>query len=89
VGELQDNPVAQLDEVAGAWRADFPHLQTSVVWSDDGLVSEILKQGEEQEADFIAMATRPRGRLSRLLRPGVFDRLIRRARLPILVAKQA
>jgi nucleotide-binding universal stress UspA family protein len=87
--ELRDNPVAQLDDVADAWRSELPRLRTSVVWSDGGLVHEILRQGEEQGADFIAMATRPRGRLSRLLRPGVFDRLIRRARLPILVAKQA
>lgn len=86
--EKPHDPVAQLDEVAKAWRSELPHVRTSVVWSDDGLVREILDQAEEQGADFIALATRPRGRLSRLLRPGVFDRLVRRSRLPILVSKQ-
>jgi nucleotide-binding universal stress UspA family protein len=86
--ELTNSPVAYLDEIAKAWRHELPHVGTSVVWSDASPARAILTEVEEQEVDFIAMATRPRGRLSRLFRPGVFDRLIRRARTPILVVKQ-
>ena len=86
--ELANSPAAYLDDIARVWRHELPHVRTSVVWSDASPASAILREVEEQEVDFIAMATRPRGRLSRLFRPGVFDRLIRRARTPILVVKQ-
>jgi nucleotide-binding universal stress UspA family protein len=86
--ELKKSPVAHLDEIAEDWRFELPHVLTSVVWSDGAPAREILAQAEERDVDFIAMATRPRSRLSRLLRPGVFDRLIRRGRTPILVVKQ-
>jgi nucleotide-binding universal stress UspA family protein len=86
--DLKDKPVAYLDGVAKAWRPHLPELQTSVVWSDASPAREILAQAEDRQVDFIAMATRPRSRLSRLLRPGVFDRLLRQAKIPILVVKQ-
>jgi nucleotide-binding universal stress UspA family protein len=86
--ELKDKPVTYLDEIAKARRFELPHVQTNVVWSDHAPAREILAQADERNVDFIAMATRPRSRLSRLLRPGIFDRLIRRARTPILVVKQ-
>lgn len=85
---LRKGPVAYLDAVAKAWRDELPHVRTSVVWSDKSLAQAILAEAEEQEADFIAMATRPRTQLSRLVLPGVLDRLIRRGRIPVLVVKQ-
>jgi nucleotide-binding universal stress UspA family protein len=86
--ELTNSPVAYLDKLATEWRSELPHVRTSVAWSDASLTREILTEVDEQEVDFIAMTTRARGRLRRLFRPGVFDRLIRRARTPILVVKQ-
>jgi nucleotide-binding universal stress UspA family protein len=86
--ELKNNPVAYLDEIAEDWRSELPNVRTSVVWSEVAAAREILAQAEERDVDFIAMATRSRSRLSRLLRPGIFDRLIRQARTPILVIKQ-
>jgi nucleotide-binding universal stress UspA family protein len=87
-GILTNSPVAYVDEIRKAWRSELPHLQTSVVWSDAAPADAILSEADEQEVDYIAIATRPRGRLNRLLRPGVFDRLVRRARTPVLVVKQ-
>jgi nucleotide-binding universal stress UspA family protein len=86
--ERKNNPIAYLDAIAGDWRSELPHVRTSVVWSEVAPAREILAQAEELDVDFIAMATRPRSWLSRLLRPGIFDRLIRRARAPILVVNQ-
>lgn len=85
---LEDYPLARLDEIAQSWRAKLPDVRTSVVWSDSTAAREILSQADEREADYIAVATRHRGRLGRLLRPGVFDQLVRRARRPILVVMQ-
>lgn len=45
----------------------------------------ILRHAQERGADFIALATRGRGGLSRLLRRSIADRLIRRASVPVLV----
>jgi hypothetical protein len=86
--ELKNGPVAYLDTVAKEWRSKLPHMRTSVIWSDASLTRAILTEVDEHEVDFIAMTTRTRGRLSRLLGPGVFDRLVRRARIPILVVQQ-
>ncbi len=88
MGALGKGPVAYLDTVATAWRHELPHVRTSVVWSDKSPAQAIAAEAEAQRVDFIALATRPRTRLSRLLRPGVVDRLIRRGRIPILVVKQ-
>jgi nucleotide-binding universal stress UspA family protein len=86
--ELTNSPVAYLDALAKEWRSALPHVRTSVAWSDASLPRAILTEVDEHDVDFIAMTTRARGRLSRLFRPGVFDRLVRRARTPILVVKQ-
>jgi nucleotide-binding universal stress UspA family protein len=86
--ELTNSPVAYLDALAKEWRSKLPRVLTSVAWSDASLTRAILAEVDEQEVDFIAMTTRARSRLSRLFRPSVFDRLVRRARTPILVVKQ-
>jgi nucleotide-binding universal stress UspA family protein len=86
--ELANSPIADLDAIASFWRHELPHLRTRVVWSDAAPARTILREVEEQAVDFIAMAPRPRGRVRRMLRPGVTDRLIRRASTPILVVKQ-
>jgi nucleotide-binding universal stress UspA family protein len=88
-GEQNDRPVVQLTRLAESWRTRLPQARTSVVWSETTPSREILAQAHEVEADFIAVATRSRARLTRLLRPGVLDHLIRRAEIPVLVVKQA
>jgi nucleotide-binding universal stress UspA family protein len=75
-------------EAVNLWKPELPSMRTSIVWSHYSAAQEILSQAIEREADYVAIATRDRGRLSRLLRPGVLDYLVRRLRIPILVAKQ-
>jgi len=79
--------LADLNDVAKRWKAYLPKLKTTHVWSDSQINREVLKQAEEQQADFIAVATRG-GNFSRLFRPGLADYLIRHATMPLLVVKQ-
>jgi nucleotide-binding universal stress UspA family protein len=87
-GKLRNSSVAWLDDIAKTWREELPRMRTSVVWSQASPADAILTEVEKHEVDFIAMTTRCRGTMRRLLRPGVFDRLVRRAGTPILVVKQ-
>jgi universal stress protein A len=48
-------------------------------------VTEILLEAEAFDADLIALAASPRGRLRRAVAPGVADRLIAKAPVPTLV----
>lgn len=86
--ELTARSTAYLEEVATAWRHALPRARSRIVWTDASIAAAILKEVHEQDADCIVMTTRSRGRLKRLISPGVFDRLIHRARTPILVVKQ-
>lgn len=86
--ELENNAAARLEQIAAAWRKDLPRVRTSVVWNDDEPAHAILQQAQECDADFIAVAARPRRRISRLIRPGVSDRLIRRSQIPLLIVKR-
>jgi nucleotide-binding universal stress UspA family protein len=79
-----DRPVPHLSELAKAWRQCLPRVRTSVVWSETSPAREILRQAQDSHADFIAIATRRRSRLNRLLRPGVFDYLVRHSEIPVL-----
>jgi nucleotide-binding universal stress UspA family protein len=85
---LDERPLEQLDRLAKSWRRDLPGLRTSLVWSDTSPAREILEQAHEQQADYIAIATRNRSRMRRLLLPGVYDYLIRNSRIPVLVVKR-
>jgi nucleotide-binding universal stress UspA family protein len=86
--EPANSPVAYLDALAKEWRSNLPHLRTSVTWSNASVTGAVLTEVDEREVDYVAMTTRVRGRLSRLLRPGLFDRLVRRAQIPLLVVRQ-
>ena len=79
--------LADLNDVAKRWKACLPKLKTSLVWSDTKSYREVLKQSAEQQADFIGVAARG-GNLSRLLRPGLTDFLIRHATIPLLIVTQ-
>jgi nucleotide-binding universal stress UspA family protein len=79
--------LADLNDVAKRWKAYLPKLKSTHVWSDSQINREVLKQAEEQQADFIAVAARG-GNFSRLFRPGLADYLIRHATMPLLVVKQ-
>jgi nucleotide-binding universal stress UspA family protein len=79
--------LVDLNDVAKRWKAYLPSLKTSLVWSDSTINREVLKQAAEQQADFIAVATRG-GNLSRLFRLGLADYLVRHATMPLLVVTQ-
>lgn len=86
--ELRTGSANTLEGITNAWSGRLPRMQRSVVWSDGSPAREILAEAAKREVDFIAMSTRPRSRLKRLFRPGVFDRLIRQTQTPILVVKR-
>lgn len=86
--EVKRTTTGGLRENAKLWKPELPSMRTSIVWSHYSAAKEILAQAIEREADYIAIATRDRVRISRLLRPGVLDYLVRRSPMPILVAKQ-
>jgi nucleotide-binding universal stress UspA family protein len=87
VPRLKEDPINRLQVTAKIWKRELPRIQSEIAWSDYSPGKEILLQAEECKADFIAVATRDRNRMSRLLRPGVFDYLVRRSPIPVLVIK--
>lgn len=79
--------LVDLKEIVKRWKAIFPKLKTSLVWSDTRVKREVLKQVAEEKADFIGVATRGWS-VSRMLRPGLVEYLLRHANVPLLVVKQ-
>jgi nucleotide-binding universal stress UspA family protein len=86
--EFGNGPLAQVEEVAGKWKKVFPNARPSVLWSDASAAKSIAQQAKELDADFIALATRPRSLLRRLIKPGVFGHLLRQGEWPLLVVEQ-
>ena len=62
--------------------SDIP-IESVVRFGDPA--SEILREADAWSADLIAMAPTRRGRLARLFRRGVADRVLRRADVPVLL----
>lgn len=77
-----------LELVADRLGRRLPRVDAGVVWSDNSPAEEILLQAEDRQVDLIAVATRKRSRLQRLLRRGVADVLIQKANVPVLIVCQ-
>jgi nucleotide-binding universal stress UspA family protein len=86
--EFRNGPLAQVQEVASKWKSVFPNARPTVLWSDESAAKSIAQQAKERDVDFIALATRPRSLLRRLIKPGVFGHLLRKAEWPLLVVQQ-
>jgi len=86
--EFKNGPLAQVQEVASRWKAVFPSARPSVLWTDASAAKSIAQQAKELDIDFIALATRPRSLLRRLIKPGVFGHLLRQGEWPLLVVQQ-
>jgi nucleotide-binding universal stress UspA family protein len=86
--EFGNGPLVQVQEVASQWKAVFPNACPTVLWSDASAAKSIAQQAKERDVDFIALATRPRSLVRRLIKPGVFGHLLRQGEWPLLVVQQ-
>jgi nucleotide-binding universal stress UspA family protein len=86
--QQQDEALDECEQLVNKARVQLPRAQTKVVWSAEPPGEEILAYAERHDVDLIAVATRKRSPLKRLLSTGVADYLIRRAGVPVLVVKQ-
>lgn len=85
-GQGRPHPLAALDRLAADHRReDALAISTSVVWTDDRPGRAILQHAVDGEADFIALAPQLVSGLTRALRPGIYDYLLRHSYLPILI----
>jgi nucleotide-binding universal stress UspA family protein len=75
---------ATVDLEAERLRARGLKVQPQVVVNDDP-ADAILRHAAEHDIDLIAMATRSRGGLERLLLGSVADRVVRQAGIPVLL----
>lgn len=82
-GELREAARQRLGDVIERCQADA-RLELRVAHEP---AAAILDAAEATGADFIAMATRARGGLSRLLFGSVTDKVLRAATLPLLIAR--
>lgn len=85
--EAKTEARAYLEEVADAARSEGIETDVEVVGEDDA-GSGILGYREEIEADLVAMSTRGRGGVARLVLGSVADKVIRGARVPVFVHRQ-
>jgi nucleotide-binding universal stress UspA family protein len=86
--DRQRRMLHDLKLVAGRLGRRLPRVHTGVVWSDNSPAEEILLQAEDRQVDLVAVATRKRSRLQRLLRRGIADLLIQKAKVPVLIVSQ-
>jgi nucleotide-binding universal stress UspA family protein len=85
--QQQDKALDELEQLVNKSKVQLPRAQTKVMWSAEPPGEEILAYAERHDVDLIAVATRKRSPLKRLLNTGVADYLIRRADVPVLVVK--
>lgn len=83
---LEDEAVEYLDEVAGRLRGRGLSVETRVVGYPDA-ASAVREVAEEEDVDLVAMATRGRGGLQRLLLGSVADKVVRTAPVPVLLRR--
>jgi nucleotide-binding universal stress UspA family protein len=88
VRKLNERHCAELGSIARSWSMRLPSVRTSLVWTDASPAREILSQAYELRSDYIAITTRDRNGIRRLLRPGVDEYLIHHSTIPVLVAKK-
>jgi nucleotide-binding universal stress UspA family protein len=82
LGEARDG----LARCAERLEAQGLEVETRVVFDDRPAASAILDFARTRPADLIALTTRRRGALLRLLRGGTADRVVRGASAPVLVS---
>lgn len=75
---------AYLDDVGGRLREEGLQVVTQTVFGDDP-AQKILEVREEVGADLVALSTRGRGGVARLVMGSTADKVIRAGRVPILV----
>lgn len=77
-----------LDDLAGKIRAEGLDVDSATIFGDD-VAGTIMEFRDETEADLVAMSTRGRGGVARLVLGSVADKLIRAGRVPVLVHRQS
>jgi nucleotide-binding universal stress UspA family protein len=77
---------AALEAIAASLRAEGLHVDTSVV-AHPRPAEAILQSAEALDADLIALSTRGRGGVSRVLLGSVADKVLRAAPVPVLVQR--
>lgn len=83
----KEQAAGYLGEVAEGLRADGFRVETTVhVAADAG--SGVLERMDAGKADLVAVATRGRGGATRFVLGSVADKIIRAARIPVLVARR-
>ncbi len=91
VGKLVEGEVYQAEEYLRtiAPRFEEHNIATSVQVRVGDPVREILNEADEFGCDIIAMATRSRRNLGRLVFGSVADAVVREARIPVLLYRVA
>jgi len=85
--EREKRTRAYLEEVAKRWDPPGVTVDTAVIASDD-VASALLTHAETHDVDLLALSTRGRGGVSRLLMGSVADKLVRGARLPVFAVRR-
>ncbi len=85
--EREKRTESYLHDVAARWNPPGVKVSTTVVASDD-VASALLARTGEEDVDLLALSTRGRGGVSRLLLGSVADKLIRGSDLPVLAVRR-
>jgi nucleotide-binding universal stress UspA family protein len=60
-------------------------ISASVIGMEKSIAATILAQSEKLDVDLVALTSRPRSSLARLLRPSMAERLLHKGSVPVLV----
>jgi nucleotide-binding universal stress UspA family protein len=76
-----------IDNVASRLKVDPARVRTCTIFDARSTADAILHYARRRDVDLIALATRRRRKLSRLLHGSVVDQIIRNAAVPVLVQR--
>lgn len=85
--EREKRTESYLQDVAARWNPPGVKVSTMVVASDD-VATALLNRAREEDVDLLALSTRGRGGVSRLLLGSVADKLVRGTQLPVLAVRR-
>lgn len=85
--EREKRMKSYLEDVAARWNPPGVKVATMVVASDD-VATALLNRAREEDVDLLALSTRGRGGVSRLLLGSVADKLVRGTDLPVLAVRR-
>lgn len=85
--ERQRRAEDHLREVAQRWDPMGVDVETRVLTADD-VATAILSFSDDSDADLLALSTRGRGGVSRLVMGSVADKLVRGSSLPVLAVRR-